>query len=42
MADNICDYYSTFQTVIFYIGVLLFFRDVMMREILNLLGDYAE
>lgn len=41
MADNICDYYNTFQTVIFYIEVLLF-RDVMMREILNLLGDYAE
>ena len=41
MADNVCDCYNVFQTVILY-NTLLLFRVVMMREILNLFGDYAE
>ena len=41
MADNIRDCYNVFQTVILY-NTLLLFRVVMMREILNLFGDYAE
>ena len=41
MADNICDCYNTFQALSFTWRYYVF-RDVMMREILNLFGDYAE